>query len=68
MPKRCLDYHGTTPVDQTFRHHDSNLHHLKTVALAEVQHLMMIIVLDEDHMHYSDAFGNIFKEDTLCKK
>ena len=19
-------------------------------------------------MHYSDAFGNIFKEDTLCKK
>ena len=66
--KRCLDYCGTTPVDQTFRHHDSNLCHLKTVALAEVQHLMMIIVLDEDHTHYSDAFGNIFKEDTLCKK
>ena len=32
--KRCLDYHGTTPVDQTFRCCDSNLHHLKTVALA----------------------------------
>ena len=28
----------------------------------------MIIVLDEDHIHYSDAFGNIFKEDTLWKK
>ena len=66
--KRCLDYHGTTPMDQTFRHHDLNLHHLKTVALVEVQHLMMIIVLDEDHTHYSDAFGNIFEEDTLHKK
>ena len=28
----------------------------------------MIIMLDEDHMHYSDTFGNIFEEDTLCKK
>ena len=66
--KRCLDYHSTTPVDQTFRCHDSNLHCLKTVALVEVTHLMMIIMLDEDHMHYSDAFGNIFEEDTLHKK
>ena len=57
-----------TPVDQTFRCHDLNLCHLMTVALAEVQHLMMIIVLDEDHTHYSDAFGNIFEEDTLHKK
>ena len=65
--KRCLDYHGMTPVDQTFRHCDSNLHHLKTVALVEVTDLM-IIMLDEDHMHYSDAFGNIFEEDTLHKK
>ena len=29
---------------------------------------MMIIMLDEDHTHYSDAFGNIFEEDTLYKK
>ena len=55
-----LDYHGTTPVDQSFRCCDLNLCCLKT--------LMMIIILDEDHRHYSDAFGNIFKEDTLCKK
>ena len=44
--KRCLDYCDMTPVDQTFRHHDSNLCCLKTVALAEVHHLKMIIVLD----------------------
>ena len=66
--KRCLHYCGTTPVDQSFRCHDLNLHHLKTVALVEVQHLTMVIVLDEDHTHYSDAFGNIFEEDTLHKK
>ena len=66
--KRCLDYRSTTPVDQTFRCHDLNLHHLKTVALVEVQHLTMIIMLDEGHTHCSDAFGNIFEEDTLCKK
>ena len=66
--KRCLDYHGMTPVDQSFRCYDSNLHHLKTVALVEVQHLMMVIMLDEDHMHYSNAFGNIFEENTLHKK
>ena len=59
--KRFLDYHGTTPVDQSFRHCDSNLCHLKTVALVEVQHLTMVIVLDEDHTHYSDVFGNIFE-------
>ena len=34
----------------------------------EVMHLTMIIVLDDDHMHYSDAFRNIFEEDTLHKK
>ena len=33
----------------------------------EVTHLTMILVLDEDHTHYSNAFRNIF-EDTLCKK
>ena len=66
--KRCLDFHNSMPVDQTFRCHDPNLHCLKAVAVKEVTHLTMIIVLDEDHMHYSDTFRNIFKEDTLCKK
>ena len=66
--KRCLDYHGMTPVDQTFRCHDSNLCCLKTVALSEVTHLIMIIMLDEDHTHYSDVFWNIFEGDTLHKK
>ena len=28
----------------------------------------MILVLDEDHTHYSDTFGNIFKGDILHKK
>ena len=28
----------------------------------------MVLVLDEDHMHYSDAFGNIFESGTLSKK
>ena len=58
----------STPVDQTFRCCDPNLCHLKAVAVKEVSHLTMIIILDKDHMHYSDAFGNIFKEDTLQKK
>ena len=66
--RRCLDYCGFMPVDQTFRCHDPNLHHLKAAALKEVAHLTMIIILDEDHTHYSDAFGNMFKEDTLRKK
>ena len=66
--KRCLDFHDSTPVDQSFRHHDPNLHHLKAVAVKEVTHLTMILVLDEDHTHYSDPFGNIFKKDTLHKK
>ena len=26
---RCLDFCSTMPVDQGFRHHDLNLHHLK---------------------------------------
>ena len=34
----------------------------------EVTHLTMILVLDEDHTHYSNAFRNIFEEDTLHKK
>ena len=66
--KRCLDYCDSMPVDQTFRCHDPNLHCLKAVAVKEVTHLTMIIILDKDHMHYSDAFGNIFEEDTLWKK
>ena len=66
--KRFLDYHDSMPVDQTFWCCDPNLCHLKAVAVKEVTHLTMIIILDEDHMHYSDVFGNIFKEDTLQKK
>ena len=34
----------------------------------EVAHLTMVLVLDEDHMHYSDTFGNIFESGALCKK
>ena len=61
--KRCLDFHDSMPVDQSFRHHDPNLPHLKAVMVKEVTHL----ILDEDHTHYCDTFGNIF-EDTLHKK
>ena len=28
----------------------------------------MVLVLDEDHMHYSNAFGNIFESGALSKK
>ena len=66
--KRCLDFHDSMPVDQSFRCHDLNLHHLKAVVVKEITHLTMILILDEDHTHYSNAFGNIFKEDTLHKK
>ena len=38
------------------------------MAIKEVVHLTMILILDEDHTHYSDAFGNIFKSRALCKK
>ena len=31
-------------------------------------HLTTILVLDKDHTHYSDAFGNIFEGDILHKK
>ena len=65
--KRCLDFHDLMPIDQNFRH-DPNLCHLKAVMVKEVMHLTMILVLDEDHTHYSDAFRNIFKGDTLHKK
>ena len=60
----CLDFCGTTPMDQVFRHCDPNLCHLKATAVKGVEHLTMVIVLDEDHTDYSDAFGNIFKEDS----
>ena len=66
--KRCLDFHDSMPVDQGFRHRDLNLHQLKVVAVKEVTHLTMIFMLDEDHTHYNDAFGNIFEGGTLCKK
>ena len=28
----------------------------------------MVLVLDEDHTHYSDAFGNVFESGALSKK
>ena len=65
---RCLDFHDSTPVDQEFRRRDMNLRRLKAVAVKEVEHLTMVLVLDEDHMHYSDAFGNIFESGALSKK
>ena len=66
--KWCLDFHNSMPVDQGFRCHDPDLHCLKAVTLREVTHLTMILMLDKDHTHYSDTFGNIFKGDTLHKK
>ena len=65
---RCLDFHDSMPVDQEFQCQDLNLRRLKAVAVKEVQHLTMVLVLDEDHMHYSDAFGNIFESGALSKK
>ena len=65
---RCLDFHDSTPIDQEFWCRDPNLHHLKAVAVKEVAHLTMVLVLDEDHTHYSDTFGNIFESGALCKK
>ena len=66
--ERCLDFHDSMPVDQEFRRRDTNLRRLKAVAVKEVEHLTMVLVLDEDHMHYSDAFGNIFESGALSKK
>ena len=65
---RCLDFRDSMPMDQEFQCRDPNLRHLKAVAVKEVEHLTMVLVLDEDHMHYSDAFGNIFESGTLSKK
>ena len=66
--KSCLDFCDSMPVDQEFRCQDPNLCHLKAMAIKEVAHLTMTLMLDEDHTHYSDAFGNIFKSGALCKK
>ena len=66
--KRCLDFHDSMPVDQGFRCQDPNLHWLKAMAIKEVAHLTMILVLDEDHTHYSDALRNIFEGGALCRK
>ena len=38
------------------------------MAIKEVTDLTMILVLDKDHTHYSDAFRNIFEGGALCKK
>ena len=56
------------PMDQEFRRWDTNLRCLKAVAVKEVEHLTMVLVLNEDHTHYSDAFGNIFESGALSKK
>ena len=37
--KRCLDFHDSMPIDQSFRHCDPNLCHLKAVVVKEVTHL-----------------------------
>ena len=66
--KRCLDFHNLMPVDQGFRCQDPNLCQLKAVAVKEVTHLTMILMLDENHTNYNDAFGNIFEGGALCKK
>ena len=66
--KRCLDFCNSMPIDQGFRHCDPNLCCLKAVVVREVTHLTMILMLDENHTHYSDAFGNIFEGDALHKK
>ena len=66
--ERCLDFRDLTPVDQEFQCRDTNLRHLKAIAVKEVEHLTMVLVLDEDHTHYSDAFGNIFESGALSKK
>ena len=47
--KRCLDFHDSMPMDQGFRHQDPNFHQLKAVAIKEVTHLTMILILDKDH-------------------
>ena len=65
---RCLDFRDSMPVDQEFQCQDMNLRHLKAVVVKEVEHLTMVLVLDEDHTHYSNAFGNIFESGALSKK
>ena len=65
---RCLDFHDSMPVDQEFQCQDPNLQCLKAIAVKEVEHLTMVLVLDKDHTHYSDAFGNIFESGALSKK
>ena len=45
-----------------------NLRCLKAVVVKEVKHLTMVLVLDEDHTHYSNAFRNIFESGALSKK
>ena len=36
--------------------------------MKEVEHLTMVLVLDEDHTHYSDTFRNVFESGALSKK
>ena len=58
---RCLDFRDSTPMDQEFRRRDPNLRYLKAVAVKEVEHLTMVIVMDKDHTHYSVASGIFLK-------
>ena len=64
--KRSLDFHDSMPVDQGFRRRDLNLCWLKAVAVKEVTHLTMILILDEDHTHYSDMPSEIYLKGVLC--
>ena len=63
-----LDFHDSMPKDQEFLHQDPNLWHLKAIVVKEVEHLTMVLVLDKDHMHYSDTFGNIFESGAPCPR
>ena len=69
MPvEQCLDYCTDAPMDQSFRRKDPNLQKLKKAAQHKRDHLTMVIVLDEEHFNHRDAFGGVFKGDTLTKK
>ena len=65
---RCLDFCDSMPMDQEFWHQDPDLQRLKAIVVKEVEHLTIVLVLDEDHTHYSDAFRNVFESGALSKK
>ena len=66
---RCLDFcDSACPWTKSSGVETQTSVRLKAVVVKEVAHLTMVLVLDEDHTHYSNAFGNIFKSRALCKK